>query len=87
MDKNNVQFSKLLKKPLKKTQKLTSEHNALIFIFRQKSLLAYFFVFLELLVVIDLGTFLCFLFRKQMETFSVPKSSEKYYCNLCDYST
>jgi hypothetical protein len=40
MDKNNVQFSKMLKKPLKKTQKLTSEHNALKSVFRIKKLLA-----------------------------------------------
>jgi len=40
MDKNNVQKSKMLKKPQKKTQKLTSEHNALNSVFRIKILLA-----------------------------------------------
>jgi hypothetical protein len=42
MDKNNVQFSIWQKKDPKKTQKLTSDHNALISVFRLNILLAYF---------------------------------------------
>jgi len=57
MDKNNVQFSKLLKKPLKKTQKLTSEHNAHKSVFQRIILLAYFFNKIIFCYENTLGTF------------------------------
>jgi hypothetical protein len=48
------------------------------------TLLAYFFfIFLENY----LGTFLCSLIRLQMTTILVPKSSEKFCCESCDFLT
>ncbi|MAD12061.1 MAG: hypothetical protein CMC04_05005 [Flavobacteriaceae bacterium] len=58
MDKNNVQFSKFLKKTPKKTQKLTSEHNAHKSVFQRIILLAYFFNKIIFSLQNNLGIFL-----------------------------
>ena len=58
MDKNNVQFSKFLKKTQKKTQKVTSEHNAHKPVFHKNILLAYFFNKIIFSLQNNLGIFL-----------------------------
>ena len=85
MDKNNVQFSKLLKKPRKKTQKFTSEHNAHKFVFQRIILLAYFFNKIILSLQNNLGIFFVSIIYTKMANKRMPINAKLYYCNVCDF--
>ena len=85
MDKNNVQFWELPTKPLKKTQKHTSEHNVHNSVFQRIGLLAYFFNKIIFSLQNNLGIFVLVSYILKMANKIMPTNAKLYYCNICDF--